>query len=86
VLFLVTDGLFDSSGYKYKAKDGQESLGSDAVIGWMRDNNPRDKNDEPFVHVYPIIVSSDKPDAETENVMKTIAKENGGKARFVTVE
>lgn len=72
VLYLLTDGDFDTTTYKYKGL-----VGNDAVIAWLRDNNTGK-----MVHVYPIILG-DKPAKETEDSMRKIASENGGEYRFV---
>jgi hypothetical protein len=61
----------------YMLTDGEFDTGSEAVIQWLRDNN-KDKT----VHVYPLIIG-DKPDEKTEQVMQTIAKENGGEYKYV---
>jgi hypothetical protein len=72
LMYLLTDGDFDTSGYKYKGL-----MGNEAVVVWLRDNNA-DKT----VHVTPIILG-EKPSQETEESMRKIATENGGEYRFV---
>ncbi|MCY2924965.1 MAG: hypothetical protein NT031_05915, partial [Planctomycetota bacterium] len=72
VLFLLTDGDFDVSEYKYKGL-----VSNEAVTRWLRDNNS-----DTSVHVCPII-RGDKPGKETEEAMRKIATENGGKYYFV---
>ncbi|MCY2931794.1 MAG: hypothetical protein NTV86_20345 [Planctomycetota bacterium] len=72
VLILLTDGDFDPTGYKYKGLAGNES-----VIAWLRYNNS-----DRSVHVHPIILG-DKPAKETEDFMRKLASENGGKYRHV---
>jgi hypothetical protein len=90
VMYILTDGDFDSSKYAYTAKNGQKLQGTPAVIEWLRENNPDikgvDKAGKPFtnkfVHVY-VIILGDTPSSEVEESMKTIAKENSGEYKFV---
>lgn len=72
VLFLLTDGDFDVSAYKYKGL-----VSNEAVTRWLRDNNS-DKS----VHVCPVVIG-EKPGKETEEAMRKIASENGGQYTFV---
>ncbi|MEI7837067.1 MAG: vWA domain-containing protein [Planctomycetota bacterium] len=72
LMYVLTDGDFDTSAYKYKGM-----VGNDAVTQWLRDNNG-----DKMVHVYPIILG-EKPGKETEESMRKIASENGGEYRFV---
>ncbi len=72
IMYLLTDGEFDSSGETY-----QNLSGTEAVLAWLRDNN-RDK----AVHIYPIILGN-KPSEEVEASMKKLAAENGGEYTFV---
>lgn len=72
LLYVLTDGDFDTTAYKYKGL-----VGNDAVIAWLRDSNV-----DHSVHVYPIILG-DKPTKETEDSMRKIAAENGGEYRYV---
>jgi hypothetical protein len=78
VLFLLTDGEFDSSGYEYRGRDGKPLMGNQAVIQWLHANNK-----DAGVLVYPIIVGP-KPSADTEASMKLLAKENNGRYRYVS--
>ncbi|MCY2924473.1 MAG: VWA domain-containing protein [Planctomycetota bacterium] len=72
VLYLLTDGDFDTSNYKYKGLAGNH-----AVATWLRDNNG-----DRSVHVYPIIMG-ERPDDKTVESMRKIASENGGEYHFV---
>ena len=72
LMYVLTDGDFDTSAYKYKGL-----VGNEAVLTWLRDNNT-----DKMVHVYPIILG-EKPGKETEESMRKIASENGGEYRFV---
>ncbi|MCY2924603.1 MAG: hypothetical protein NT031_04060, partial [Planctomycetota bacterium] len=72
VLFILSDGDFDSEGCLYNRMGRQH-----VVLEWLRKNNA-----DKAVHVYPIILG-EKPCKETEEAMKTIASENGGEYRFV---
>jgi hypothetical protein len=80
VMYILTDGEFDTSGYQYNRRDGAQLFGNDAVLAYLRENN-RDKS----VHVYPIILG-DQPTARAEETMRTIAKENGGQYKYVAGE
>jgi hypothetical protein len=77
VLFLLTDGEFDSNGYEYRGRDGKPLMGNQAVIQWLRANNKSGG-----VHVYPIIMGP-KPSADTEASLKLLAKENNGCYTYV---
>jgi hypothetical protein len=80
VMYILTDGEFDTSGYRYKSASGKELMGTEAVIAWLRDNNK-----DGSVHVYPIILGL-QPSPQIEEKMKTIAKENGGEYKYVQPE
>jgi hypothetical protein len=80
LLYILTDGQFEASGYQYKTTGGAKLTGSEAVVAWLRENNK-----DTFMHVY-LIVLGDKPEPRTEQVMNLIAKENGGEAKFVKPE
>ena len=90
VMYILTDGEFDTSRYVFRSVGGKQLQGTEAVIEWLRDNNPDikgvDKAGKPFtnkfVHVY-VIVLGDTPSPEVEESMKLIAKENGGEYKFV---
>jgi hypothetical protein len=89
-LYLLTDGEFDTGDYKYTPPGASKSLtGNEAVIAWLRNNNkdvklPDGKVDKE-VHIFPIILG-DEPDKKTHADMETIAKDNGGKYRYVKRE
>jgi len=76
LLYLLTDGDFETSGYEYR-RGGQVLRGNEAVVAWLRDNNA-----DKAVQVNVVIVG-DKPSAETEASMRTIAGQNGGVYHFV---
>jgi hypothetical protein len=78
VLFLLTDGEFDSSGYEYRGQNGKPLMGNQAVIQWLRANNKSGG-----VHVYPIIIGP-KPGADTEASLRLLAKENNGCYTYVS--
>jgi hypothetical protein len=90
VMYILTDGEFDMSKYVFTSVGGKKLQGTEAVIEWLRENNPDikgvDKAGKPFtnkfVHVY-VIILGDTPSPEVEESMKTIAKENGGEYKFV---
>jgi hypothetical protein len=77
VLYLVSDGEFDTSGYTFKGADGTDLGGTEAVMAWLRANNK-----DHAVRVCPVVIGQ-KPDERGEQGLKTIAKENGGEYRFV---
>jgi hypothetical protein len=78
LLYLLTDGEFDSSGYQYRGPDGRPLMGNQAVIGWLHDNNKTAR-----VHVCPIILGP-RPSADTEASLKLLAEENGGRYKYVS--
>jgi len=90
VMYILTDGEFDMSRYRFTSASGKKLLGTEAVIEWLRENNPdinrvdkagkafKDK----FVHVY-VIILGDTPSHEVEESMRLIARENGGEYKFV---
>ena len=78
LLYLLTDGEFDSSGYQYRGPDGKPLMGNQAVIHWLRANNKT-----AGVHVCPIILGS-RPSADTEASLKLLAEENGGRYKYVS--
>jgi hypothetical protein len=77
LLYLLTDGEFDSSGYQYRGPDGKPLMGNQAVIGWLHDNNKTAR-----VHVCPIILGP-RPSVDTEASIQRLADENGGRYKYV---
>jgi DNA-directed RNA polymerase subunit RPC12/RpoP len=77
LVYLLSDGDFAgmSGGSAYTAADGRTLNGNEAVIQWLRENNPRDEA-KGRVHVHTFLYLS--KDEEAMKVMRTIAKENGG--------
>jgi len=77
LVYLLSDGDFAgmSGGSTYTAADGRALNGNDAVIQWLRENNPRDEA-KGRVHVHTFLYLS--KDEEAMKVMRTIARENGG--------
>jgi DNA-directed RNA polymerase subunit RPC12/RpoP len=78
VLFLLTDGEFDSSGYEYRGPDGRPLVGNQAVIQWLRANNKSGG-----VHVYPIIMGP-RPSADIDASLEFLAQENNGRHKYVS--
>lgn len=77
LVYLLTDGDFDQSSFVYKS-GGRTLTGTEAVIAWLRENNK-----DGFLHVSPIVLGP-APEPRVEEMMRTIAKENGGEYRYVS--
>lgn len=80
-VFLVVGGDFggEAAGETHRILGGQVLTGNDAVLQWLRDNNPRKD-----VHVQAVLVHSREPAAI--QVMQAIARENAGECRRVADE
>ena len=76
LLYLLTDGDFESSGHEYPS-GGRVLRGNEAVVAWLRDHNANQA-----VQVNVIIVG-DKPSGDTEACMRAIAKDNRGLYHYV---
>jgi hypothetical protein len=84
VIYLLSDGDFAglSGGSRYiSAADGRPLKGNEAVIQWLRDNNPKDEK-KGLVHVNTFLYLNKDEDAM--KVMETIAKENGGRFKLIS--
>jgi hypothetical protein len=82
VIYLLSDGDFAgmSGGSQYKATDGRVLNGNEAVIQWLRENNPKDEKTG-RVRVNTILYLNKDEDAI--KVMDTIAKENAGRFKLI---
>ena len=82
LVYLLSDGDFAglSGGSRYTADDGRELNGNEAVIQWLRDNNPKEEK-KGLVHVNTFLWSN--RDEEARKVMETIAKENAARFKFI---
>jgi len=78
LIYLLSDGDFAgiSGGSTYNGLSGNE-----AVVQWLRDNNPKEEA-KGLVHVNTFLYLN--KDAEPIKVMKTIAKENGGRFKLIS--
>ena len=76
LLYLLTDGDFESSGHEYPS-GGRVLRGNEAVVAWLRDHNANQA-----VQVN-IIIVGDKPSGDTEACMRAIAKDNRGLYHYV---
>jgi hypothetical protein len=77
LVYLLSDGDFAgmSGGSTYTGADGRALNGNEAVVQWLRDNNPRDfAKGRVQVHTF-LYLSKDE---EAMKVMRTIARENSG--------
>ncbi len=82
VICLLTDGAFEGPGVissGYTLGDGRVLHGNAAVARYIRDRN---KNGEIHINTFLYGYHSD----EAEEVMKSIAAENGGRFRFVALK
>ncbi|MCK4275167.1 MAG: VWA domain-containing protein [Phycisphaerae bacterium] len=82
VIHLLTDGAFEGPGVissGYTLPDGRVLDGNAAVARYIRDRN---KNGE--IHINTFLYGYHS--GEAEEVMKSIAAENGGRFRFVALE
>lgn len=77
-IFVLTDGDFAgvSGGSTYKAKSGQTLNGNEAVVQYLRENNPGD------VMVNTILFRQN--DRSAKAVLQTIAAENRGQFKYVS--
>ncbi len=77
LVYLLSDGDFAgmSGGSTYTGADGRVLNGNEAVVQWLRDNNPKDEA-KGRMHVHTFLYLS--KDEEAMKVMRTIAHENGG--------
>jgi len=85
VIYLLSDGDFAgmSGGSTYTDKDGNSYRGNEAVIHWLRDNNPKqDKNGRVKINTL-LYLSQDE---EAMKVMKTISEESGGTFTLIKPE
>jgi len=80
LIYLFSDGDFAgiSGGSIYKGLDGNE-----AVVQWLRDNNPKQEA-KGLVHVNTFLYQSKDPEAI--KVMKTIKEENGGRFKLISAD
>jgi len=85
LIYLLSNGDFagKSSGSEYTSADGKVLKGNEAVIQWLRDNNPKDEK-KGLMHVYTFLYLS--KDEEAKKLMETIAKENGGRFKLITAD
>jgi Mg-chelatase subunit ChlD len=83
LVYLLSDGDFAgmSGGSTYTGTDGRALNGNEAVIQWLRDNNPKDEK-KGLVHVNTFLYLNKDEDAM--KVMDTIAKENGGRFKLIS--
>jgi DNA-directed RNA polymerase subunit RPC12/RpoP len=85
LLYLLSDGDFAgiSGGSEYTGADGRVLNGNEAVIQWLRDNNPKDEK-KGLVHVNTFLYGTQDP--EIKKVMETIAKENSGRFKLISAD
>lgn len=78
LIYLLSDGDFAgiSGGSTYNGLSG-----NDAVVQWLRDNNPKEEA-KGLVHVNTFLYLNKDP--EPIKVMETIAKENGGRFKLIS--
>jgi len=82
VIYLLSDGDFAgmSGGSTYTAADGRVLNGNEAVIQWLRDNNPKEE-EKGLIHVFTFLYGNTDEDAR--KVMETIAKDSGGRFKLI---
>jgi Mg-chelatase subunit ChlD len=85
IISLLSDGDFAgmSGGSQYKAADGKTLRGNEAVIQWLRENNPKEEK-KGRVHVFTFLYGN--TDEEARKVMETIAKENAGRFKLISAD
>ncbi len=84
VIYLLSDGDFASmsGSLRYTTPDGNTFGGNEAVIQWLRDNNPKDEKG--LIHVNTLLhLNSNKADID---VMSTIAKDSAGKFKLIAAD
>ncbi len=79
LIYLLSDGDFSglAGGSSYRTRDGRRLDGNEAVLQWLADNNAG-----PKVHINTVLLHSTDPTAV--KVLKTIAKQNGGRFKYVS--
>ncbi len=85
LIFLLSDGDFAGidGGSRYTTFDGKTFTGNQAVIQWLRDNNPKEEK-KGRVHVCTFLYLNREP--EPIRVMETIAKENAGRFKLISID
>lgn len=85
LIYLVSDGEFAglSGGSRYTAANGKTLRGNQAVIQWLRENNPKEQ-EKGLVHINTFLFGN--RDEEAKKVMQTIAKKNGGRFKLITTD
>jgi len=85
LVYLLSDGDFAgmSGGSTYTGADGRALNGNEAVVQWLRDNNPKDEK-KGLVHVNTFLYLNKDEDAM--KVMDTVAKENGGRFKLISTD
>ena len=81
IIYLVSDGDFAglTGGSQYTSAAGKKFRGGQAVIEWLRDNNPK-KGKPGHVYINTYLYNGVGPAAE--KAMRTIAEENDGRFRI----
>jgi len=77
LVYLISDGDFAglAGGSRYTTAGGKKLDGNEAVLQWLRDNNPK-KERKGLAHINTYLFG--EPEEEAVKVMKAIAAENGG--------
>ena len=83
VIYLLSDGDFAGmpGGSQYRTADGKVHRGNEAVIQWLRDNNPKEEK-KGLIRVNTILYRN--KDEEAMKVMETIAKDSGGRFKLIS--
>jgi len=82
VIYLLSDGDFAglAGNSRYTAADGKTLRGNEAVIQWLRENNPKEEKGP--IHVNTLLhLNNDKAAID---VMSTIAKDSAGSFKLIT--
>jgi len=79
LIYLVSDGDFSGlgGGSKYRTAGGRTLAGNEAVLQWLADNNAG-----PKVYIQTVLLHS--TDETAIEVLKAIARENGGRFKYVS--
>lgn len=79
LIYLVSDGDFSglAGGSQYRTADGRKLGGNEAVLQWLAD-----KNAGPKVYINTILLHS--TDETAVDVLKTIARQNGGRFKYIS--
>ena len=77
MIYLISDGDFQglTGGSRYTSADGKELRGNEAMLQWLRDNNPKQLG-KGRVRICTFLFG--EADEGAVKLMKTIAEESGG--------